>query len=770
MYSKLVKTKKITTSFLMVCFLTTSYQVMHSQSKEQKMEAFVGNLMSKMTLEEKIGQLNLTSPPGDIKTGEAVSKDAEKYIVDGKLGAVLNMTSFDRIKKTQQIAVTKSRLKIPLLFGLDVIHGYKTVFPIPLGLSATWNMDLIKKSAQVAASESSADGINWTFSPMVDISRDPRWGRVAEGGGEDPFLGGEIAKAMIKGYQGEDLSLPNTILACVKHYALYGAPDAGRDYNTVDMSRIRMYNEYFLPYKAAIEAGVGSVMTSFNEVDGIPASGNKWLMTEVLRNQWGFNGFVVTDFTAIKEMTEHGLGNNQEVAALALKAGTDMDMVGEDYLLTLKKSLDEGIVSVADIDKACRRILEMKYKLGLFEDPFKYLNLKRQKTEIFTAENKNTARKIASESFVLMKNENNILPLQSNQKIAVIGPLADDQENMSGTWSVAAEPKNNVTFLQGIKNLKGKNNTILYAKGANIVEDKVLAENVYLNPSTISTKSPQESIDEAVEIAKKADVIVLTIGEASEMSGECASRTEITIPKNQIALLDALKKLEKPIVVVLFTGRALDLTNVIEKPDALLTVWFAGSEAGNAITDVLFGDVNPSGKLTTTFPRSLGQVPIAYNHKNTGRPISNNVGSFEKYKSNYLDERNEPLFPFGFGLSYTSFDYSNFSLSSKYLKGNEILKATITITNTGKYDGAETVQLYIRDVVGSITRPIKELKGFQKIFLKAGESKTITFDISTEMLKFYNSELKFDWESGDFEIMIGKDSVNVKKEKIKWEK
>ena len=767
MYSKLLNTKKTAKSYLIIYFLISSFQ-MHSQSSNNKMHSFIADLMSKMTVEEKIGQLNLSSPPGDIKTGEAVSADAEKYIVDGKLGAVLNMTSLDRIKKTQRIAVNKSRMKIPLLFGLDVIHGYKTIFPIPLGLSCTWDMNLIKKSAQIAASESSADGINWTFSPMVDISRDPRWGRVAEGGGEDPFLGSEIAKAMVEGYQGDDLSLPNTILACVKHYALYGAPDAGRDYNTVDMSRGRMYNEYFPPYKAAVEAGVGSVMTSFNEVDGIPASGNKWLMTEVLRNQWGFNGFVVTDFTAIKEMIDHGLGNNQQVAALALKAGTDMDMVGEDYLKTLKKSLDESKVSIGEIDKACKRILEMKYKLGLFDNPFKYVNEKRQKTEIFTKENRNTARKIAGDSFVLMKNENNVLPLKSNKTIAVIGPLADDQENMSGTWSVAVEPKNNVTLLQGIKNLKGKNNTILYAKGANIVDDKILAENIYLTQVSISIKSPKELIEEAIETAKKSDIIVLAIGEGSEMTGECASRTEITIPQNQIALLEALKTLNKQIVMVLFTGRALDLTDVIEKPEALLNVWFAGSEAGNAITDVLFGDVNPSGKLTTTFPRSLGQVPIFYNHKNTGRPISNTEGKFEKYRSNYLDQRNEPLFPFGFGLSYTTFDYSEISLNSKALKGNEILTSTITITNSGKFDGAETVQLYIKDVVGSVTRPVKELKGFQKIFLKAGESKTITFDITTELLKFYNSDLVYDWESGDFEIMIGKNSNNLKKETVKW--
>ena len=768
MYSKLLNIKRTTKSFLIVCFLTSSSQIMHSQSKEQKMNAFITDLMSKMTVEEKIGQLNLSSPPGDIKTGEAVSPDAEKYIVEGKLGAVLNMSTLERIKKTQEIAVKKSRMKIPLLFGMDVIHGYKTVFPIPLALSATWNMDLIKKSAQIAASEASADGINWTYSPMVDIARDPRWGRVAEGSGEDPYLGSQIAKAMVTGYQGEDLSANKSILACVKHFALYGAPDAGRDYNTVDMSRLRMYNEYFPPYKAAVEAGVGSVMTSFNEVDGIPATGNKWLMTDVLRKQWGFNGFVVTDFTAIHEMIDHGLGDSQEVAALALKAGTDMDMVGEDYLKTLKKSVEEGKVSVTDIDTACRRILEMKYKLGLFQDPFKYVNAKRNKTEIYTPENRAIARKIATESFVLMKNNDQVLPLKSDKKIALIGPLADNKENMHGTWTVMGDPSKAVTLLQGIK---AKVPNVLYAKGANITDNLKLAKNVYVldeKATKVSEETPKQLLDKAVETAKNADIIVLAIGEAAEMTGECSSKTHITIPENQIVLLDAMKSLNKPIIVVLFTGRPLDLTNVIEKPDALLNVWFAGSEAGDAITDVLFGDVNPSGKITATFPRTLGQVPIFYNYKNTGRPIKNDEGNFEKYRSNYLDERNEPLFPFGFGLSYTTFDYSDISLNSKSLEGNQTLKATITITNSGKYDGAETVQLYIKDVVGSITRPVKELKGFQKIFLKAGESKTITFDITTELLKFYNSDLVYDWESGDFEIMIGKNSNNVKKETIKW--
>lgn len=755
---------------VLLLLIGINFQIAYAQSKNQKMDSYIDNLMSKMTLDEKIGQLNLTSPPGDIKTGEAVNADAEKSIREGKLGAVLNMTGFDRIRKTQEIAVTKSRMKIPLIFGLDVIHGYKTTFPIPLGLSATWDMSLIKRSAQIAASEASADGINWTFSPMLDISRDPRWGRVAEGNGEDPYLGSEIAKAMVKGYQGDDLSAQNTILSCVKHYALYGAPDAGRDYNTVDMSKLRMYNEYFPPYKAAVEAGAATVMTSFNEVDGIPSSANKWLMTEVLRNQWGFNGFVVTDFTAIHEMIDHGLGDRQEVAALALKAGTDMDMVGEDYLLTLKKSVEDGKVAVADIDKACRRILEMKYKLGLFDDPYRYLDAKRQKTEIFTQNNRDEARNIAAKSFVLMKNAQQVLPVKADQTIALIGPLADNKENMLGTWSVAGESKYAVTVLEGFKKQHSK---LLYAKGANVVEDLALAKNTYLvdhSATSIAKETPQELLNEAIATAKKADIIVLALGEASEMSGESASRTDITVPQNQIALLKAMRALRKPIVVLLFTGRALDLTNVVDETDALLNVWFAGTEAGNAIADVVFGKVNPSGKLTATFPRSVGQVPLAYNHKNTGRPLKNKEGNFEKYRSNYLDQRNEPLFPFGFGLSYTNFAYADLKLSTNSLKGDVPLQASVTLTNTGKYEGEEIVQLYIRDLVGSITRPVKELKAFDKVRLKAGESKEVTFTITPEMLKFYNADLKFDWESGEFDIMIGTNSDNVKTSRIKWEK
>jgi beta-glucosidase len=741
-------------------------------SQDQKMDSLISALMNKMTNEEKIGQLNFTTPPGGYFIGNNLNPTAEKYIAEGKLCATQNLVTLDKIRKIQEIAVTKSRLKIPLMFSLDVIHGYKTVFPIPLGLSCTWDMKLIEQSARVAAIECSADGINWTLTPMVDISRDPRWGRIAESGGEDPYLGGEISKAMIKGFQGDDLSLDNTILACVKHYGLYGAAEAGRDYNTVDMSKLRMYNEYFQPYKAAIEAGAGSVMTSFNEIDGIPASGNKWLMTEVLRNQWGFKGFVVSDYTAVKEMVDHGMGNNKQVSALALKAGTDMDMEGSDYLNTLKNSLEEGIVTQAEIDLACRRILEMKYKLGLFDDPFRYINPGRQRTEIYTKANREIAKKIAEQSFVLMKNNKQVLPLNPSNTIAIIGPLADNKFCMAGTWASSFDYKNAVTVLQGFKESNDRPK-FLYAKGANIVDDTLLANKVYLNfdkEQSFPYKSSKQMIPAALAIAKKADVVLLALGEAAEMTGESSSRTDITLPDNQLELLKAIRSLGKPVVIVLFTGRPLDLTKVMDKTDALLNVWFAGSEAGYAITDVLYGKENPSGKLTTTFPRNVGQIPIYYNHKNTGRPLLNKEGRFEKYKSNYLDERNEPLFPFGFGLSYTTFQYFDISLSSISLTGNQILKASVVLSNTGKYDGAEVVQLYIRDMVGSITRPVKELKGFQKVFLKPGESKAVSFDITTEQLKFYNSDLKYDWEPGEFEIMIGTNSSEVKTGKVNWTK
>lgn len=725
---------------------------------------FVSELLSKMTLDEKIGQLNLPTS-GDITTGQANSSNVAKNIEEGKVGGLFNIKSVQKIKEVQRIAVEKSRLKIPLLFGMDVIHGYETTFPIPLGLSCTWNLKMIERSAQIAAQEASADGINWTFSPMVDISRDPRWGRISEGSGEDPYLGSQIAKAMVNGYQQHDLSKNNSILSCVKHFALYGAPEAGRDYNTVDMSRIRMYNDYFPPYKAAVDAGVGTVMASFNEIDGIPATGNKWLMTEVLRKQWGFKGFVVTDYTGINEMIDHGMGDLQTVSALALNAGIEMDMVGEGFLKTLKKSLEEKKVTVEQIDNAARLILEAKYDLGLFEDPYKYCDMNRAKSEIFTKEFRTEARSTASESLVLLKNDNQLLPLKKSGTIAVIGPLGDAEENMSGTWSVATKKGTSITLLRGIKEVAGKASTILYAKGSNLTYDETLEKNATMFGKTLhrDTRTKEELLSEALKVANQSDVIIAALGESAEFSGESSSRTNIEIPQAQKDLLNALLQTGKPVVLVLFDGRPLVITNENKTVPAILNVWFAGTEAGYAIADVLFGDVNPSGKLTATFPRNIGQVPIYYNQKNTGRPLMNKEGKFEKFKSNYIDERNEPLFPFGYGISYTVFDYSNLKISSDKMRSDGHLKVSVDVTNTGNYDGKEVVQLYIRDLVGSVTRPVRELKGFQKITLKKGQKQTVTFEITVEDLKFYNYELEHVYETGQFEVFVGKDSSTENK-------
>ena len=715
-----------------------------------------------MTLDEKIGQLNLPTA-GDITTGQANSSNVSGAIQDGKVGGLFNVKSVQKIKEIQRIAIEKSRLKIPLLFGMDVIHGYETTFPIPLGLSCTWDMNLIKRSAQIAAQEASADGINWTFSPMVDISRDPRWGRVSEGSGEDPYLGSFIAKAMVQGYQGDDLSKNNTILSCVKHFALYGAPEAGRDYNTVDMSRIRMYNEYFLPYKAAIDAGAGSVMASFNEIDGIPATGNKWLLTDVLRKQWGFTGFVVSDYTGVSEMIDHGMGDLQTASALAIHAGTNMDMVSEGFLKTLKKSLEEKKISMQQIDNSVRLILNAKYDLGLFEKPYQYCDENRSKTEIFTQSNRAEARKIAAQSLVLLKNDNQILPLKKSGIIALIGPLADAKENMSGTWSVATKLENSISLRAGLEQAVGKDAKILYAKGSNLDDNATLENNATLFGKTLhrDDRTKQNLLLEAIKIAKESDVIIAALGESAEMSGESSSRTNLEIPQTQKDLLQELLKLGKPVVLILFNGRPLVLNEEVATVPSILNVWFPGSEAGFAIADVIFGIENPSGKLTTTFPRSVGQIPIFYNHKNTGRPLGNSEGKFEKFKSNYLDERNEPLFPFGYGLSYTNFNYNNLRLSANKINSKTTLIASIDITNTGKFDGKEIVQLYIRDLVGSVTRPVKELKGFKKIDFTKGEKQTVTFEISVEDLKFYNSDLKFVAEPGMFEVFIGTNSATT---------
>ncbi len=765
-------------TLLLIAVFTVS-QLVYGQNTtvlkpaDKKMKPFIDALMKKMTLDEKIGQLNLPVS-GDIVTGQASNSDIGKKIRQGNVGGLFNIKAVAKIKAVQKVAVEESRLKIPMIFGMDVIHGYETVFPIPLGLSCSWDMKAIERSAQIAAQEASADGINWTFSPMVDIARDPRWGRVAEGNGEDTYLGSQIAKAMVHGYQGNDLSKNNTILSCVKHYAMYGAAEAGRDYNTTDMSRLRMYNEYLPPYKAAVEAGAGSMMASFNEVDGIPATASKFLMTEVLRKQWGFKGFVVTDYTGINEMIDHGMGDLKKVSSLAMNAGIDMDMVGEGFLLTLKKSIQEGKVSVAQIDAACKRILEAKYKLGLFDDPYRYCNEQRAKTEVFTDANRKEARAIAAQSFVLLKNNASVggssavLPLRKSGTIALIGPLADNKENMFGTWSVAANFEKGISVFEGLKNAVGNNAKIVTALGANLDADSAFEERAGMFGKSFhrDRRPAQQIIDEAVALANSSDVIVAALGESAEMSGECSSRSNIEIPQSQKDLLMALVKTGKPLVLVLFNGRPLAIKWESENVPAILDVWFGGSEAGNAIADVLFGDVNPSGKLSTTFPQNVGQVPIYYNHKNTGRPLGDGKW-FRKFRSNYLDVSNDPVYPFGYGLSYSTFNYGDVKLNSATMKANQNITASVTVTNTSKTAGNEVVQLYIRDMVGSITRPVKELKGFQKIELKAGETKNITFTINVNDLKFYNSDLKFVAEPGDFKVFIGGNSRDVKEASFK---
>ena len=732
---------------------------------KDKMDQFIDNLMGKMTLQEKIGQLNLPVS-GEIVTGQAKSSDVAGKIRKGQVGGLFNVKGVENIREVQKIAVEQSRLKIPLLFGMDVIHGYETVFPIPLALSCSWDMEAIKESACIAAKESSADGICWTFSPMVDICRDPRWGRMAEGGGEDPYLGSEISAAMVKGYQGDDLTDKNTIMACVKHFALYGAPEAGRDYNTVDMSHLSMFNNYFPPYKAAIDAGVGSVMTSFNVVDGIPATGNKWLMTDVLRDRWGFDGFVVTDYTAISEMIAHGMGDLQQVSAMSLSAGTDMDMVADGFLTTLEKSLKEGKVTMAEIDKACRRILEAKYKLGLFDDPYKYCDASRVKKDIFTAENRTVARKIATETFVLLKNENNLLPLQRKGKIALVGPLANTKANMPGTWSVAAASDKYNSLYESMKQSLAGKAEVLYAKGSNLMYDAQReAEATMFGREMRDPRSAQELLDEALNVASQADVIVAAVGESSEMSGESSSRTNLEMPDAQRDLLTALKKTGKPVVLVYFAGRSTVMTWEQENFPAILNVWFGGSEAADAICDVVFGDVSPSGKLTTTFPKNVGQIPLYYNHLNTGRPLE--AGKwFSKFRSNYLDIDNDPLYPFGYGLSYTTFRYGDLQLSNNSMNERGKITASVTVTNTGNYDADEIVQMYIRDMVGSVARPVKELKGFERIHLKKGESRTVSFDITAKQLKFYNSALNWVCEPGEFEVMVGGNSRDVQTKKF----
>lgn len=724
-----------------------------ADGQNEKMNQFIDQLMSKMTVEEKIGQLNLM-PAQTITTGAEKDSPLLQLIAEGKLGAILNMKGYKDIREAQETAVKKSRLGIPLLMGLDVIHGYETIFPIPLAQSCSWDLEAIEQGARIAAKEATADGINWAFSPMVDVALDARWGRIAEGSGEDPWLGSRIAEAMVHGLQG-DYGKEN-MMACVKHYALYGGAEAGRDYNTVDMSRIRMYNQFLPPYQAAAKAGAGSFMSSFNVVDFVPATANEWLLTDVLRRQWQWNGFVVTDYGSIGEITKHGLGDLQQASVMALKAGTDMDMCAEGFINTLAQSLKEGKVSIQDIDLACRRVLEAKYKLGLFDNPYRFLDPKRRASDILTPAHCQAARDLAAKTFVLLKNEGKVLPLKKQGKIALIGPLADNRQNLTGTWAPTAVPDKYITLREAMEQALNGKATLTYAQGCNFTSDETLQRvGGFYNQTPF--KDSEQLKREAVRIAREADVIICAMGEEAEMTGESSSRSQLEIFDVQKELLEELLKLNKPLVLLNFAGRPTVMTWEQQHIPAILNVWFGGSETGNAICDVIFGDKVPSGKLTVSMPQTTGQEPLYYNQLPTGRPIGENAEMFQKFVSNYMDVRNDPLYPFGYGLSYTTFDYSDIRLNGR--------TASVTVTNTGDFDGDEIVQLYIHDVVASISRPVKELKGFQRIHLKKGESKEVKFEITDNLLKFYNARLDYVLEPGDFEIMIGPDSnlKNLKK-------
>lgn len=725
-------------------------------AQQLPMSELVEGLMSKMTLKEKIGQLNLL-PGEDITTGAIVNSPLAQLAQAGELGAVLNVKGPEKIRTLQRIAVEKSRLGIPLLFGLDVIHGNQTVFPIPLAQACSWDVEVIEQGAAIAAKEATAQGINWIYSPMVDICIDPRWGRMAEGAGEDQLLGCRIAEALVKGYQG-NYGKENA-MACVKHFALYGASEAGRDYNTVDMSRVRMYNQYLSPYKAAADAGAGSFMSSFNVVDAVPATCNRWLLTDLLRDQWKFDGFVVTDYGSINEAVVHGIGDQSITATKALKAGTDMDMCSKAYSAQLEQLVKAGKVSVEEIDQACRRILEAKYKLGLFDDPYRFCDPKRQESDLYTEAHRKAARDMAAETFVLLKNQDNLLPLQKKGTIALIGPLADNSSNLVGCWSTADTPELYSTLKEAMQRAVGDQAEILFAQGCNIYADKATQDGATFG-RPIPRVDDAKAKAEALAIAQKADVIVCAMGEMAEMSGESSSRAELTLPDAQRELLQALVATKKPVVLLHFSGRSTVLSWESEHVPAILNVWFGGSEAGDAICDVLFGEKSPSGRLTVTMPRTLGQVPIYYNHLNTGRPVPEGAQAYRKYQSNYIDVRNDPLYPFGYGLTYSTFDYSDITL-----KGNQ---AEITVTNTGRREATEVVQLYIHDLAASIARPVKELKDYRRITLKAGESRQVKFTITHEMLSFYNAEGDVILEPGEFDIMIGPNSSDAVLKKARY--
>jgi beta-glucosidase len=705
---------------------------------------FVAKLMAEMTLDEKIYQLVQFTSDGTI-TGPKTGENFITRIQQGKVGSVLNATGAKETREIQRINLENSRLKIPLIFGHDVIHGFKTIFPINLGMAASFDPKAVELAARIAAIEASAAGVHWTFAPMVDIARDPRWSRISEGSGEDSFLGTQLALANLRGFQGTDLSKNNTILACAKHFAAYGAAEAGRDYNTVDLSERALRETYLPPFKALIDAGAKTVMASFNEIAGIPSTANSYLLREVLKKEWKFDGFVVSDYTGINELIAHGFAKNeQEAAQLSINAGLDMDMVGATYMNTLKKSYEEGKVSLTTIDEACQRILNAKHDLGLFEDPYRYSDEKREKENTYRPEFLEAALNLANQSIVLLKNSKSILPLNSNQKIAFVGPLVSDERNIIGSWAALGDRGGRATSVkEGVQKLTAN---ATFDLGVGI------------------ESADRSGIQTAIENAKNADVIVAVMGESENMSGEAGSKTCIDLPGIQREFLVELKKLGKPIVLVLLNGRPLTLSWENENTDAILEAWWPGTRGGDAIAQTLFGINNPSGKLPVTFPRSIGQIPIYYNHKNTGRPYLGATDPEQKYKSRYTDSDNSPLYPFGFGLSYTTFDYSNLKLSNRKIKKNETLKIEIAVTNSGNFDGDEVVQLYIRDIVGSVTRPVRELKGFQKIALKKGETKLVSFEITSDDLRFYDNTMNFNAEPGDFEVFVGGDSTTSTKE------
>ncbi len=726
---------------------------------------FIDDLMAQMTLEEKLGQLNLPVA-GDIVTGQARSSNVADDIVAGRVGGLFNIKGVDAIRELQRIAVEESRLHIPLIFGMDVIHGYETVFPIPLAMACTWNPEAVRTSAAIAAQEATADGICWTFSPMVDICHDGRWGRISEGFGEDPYLVSVLGAAMVEGYQQADLSDSHSMMACVKHFALYGAPDGGRDYNTVDMSRYRMYNDYLPPYKACSDAQAGSFMASFNTIDGVPATCNRWLLTDLLRGEWGYKGFVVSDYTAILELLSHGIAADlNDASHQSLMAGLDMDMVSGG-LLALSNP------DIKAVDQACRRILEAKWKLGLFDDPYRYCNPERRSTEIYTEATRDEARRVARESMVLLKNDGNLLPLRKNATIALIGPLADTRANMPGTWSVAAVFDRYKTLREGLEDAVRGQGQILYAKGCNLMYDAQAEANATLFGREMRDARTAEAMRaEALHAAHRADIIVAAMGEASEMAGECSCRTDLEMPDAQRDLLRELVKTGKPIVLLNFSGRPVVLNWESQNLPAILQVWFAGSETGDAVADLLFGDYSPSGRLAVAFPRSVGQLPYSYRHYNTGRPLEDGQ-AFTKFRSCYLDEQNTPLYPFGYGLSYTTVEYQPLQLSSPVLKQGDKqgITATVTVTNTGKRATDEVVQLYIQDVVSRPVRPTCELRGFRRVHLEPGETRTVDFTVTAETLGFYapdsdvsgrEAPLRYVTPAGQYRLFTGPDAAHL---------